>query len=208
MGKPRVLFANDHTPVVEAFAKLEADIDVLGNVCEGPALVSTARRSKPDVIVLDLSLASLDAVAVGKEIKRRLPQSKLIVLMDDDHGAGAASLRHWASACVLSQSNGIQLAKAIRSVVRGKPYVSPKLGRRVLELFVADRRRDQARTLTARQREVLQLLAEGRTMKQAAAILNLATRTIAFHKYRIMDEFGLKTNSDLIRFAIRENVLT
>jgi len=208
MGKPRVLFANDRTPVVEAFARLEADVDVLGNVCDGPALVSTARRAKPDVIVLDLSLESLDAVSVGKEIKRRLPQSKLIVLMDGHHEPGAASLRHWASACVLSESSGVQLEKAIRAVVRGKSYVSPKLGRGLLELFVADRRRDQARTLTPRQREVLQLLAEGRTMKQAAAILNLATRTIAFHKYRIMDEFGLKTNSDLIRFAIRENVLT
>lgn len=209
MGKPRILLADGHSAAVESFRKLETDIEVLGNVSDSGSLLSAARRLKPDVVIIDLGMEMLDGTTTGQEIRRRLPQSKLIVLTpDDNYQPAVAALRTWASGCLLNKSTGSELAKAIREVLKGKSYVTPKVARQLLDTFVGEPQSGRTKSLTPRQREVLQLLAEGRTMKQAAAILHLATRTIAFHKYRIMDEFGLKTNSDFIRFAIREHVLT
>ena len=128
--------------------------------------------------------------------------------MSEDYDLAAEALRHWASAYLLKKSAGSELVKAIRQVLKGNTYVTPKVAQRLLEEFVRNPRPERAKALTPRQREVLQLLAEGRTMKEVAAILNVATRTVAFHKYRIMEEYGLKTNSDLVRFAIREHIVT
>lgn len=209
MGKPRVLLADDHALVVEAFKKLGAGVEILGTVKEERELLLTAVRLKPDVIVINLSVELLNGLSAGRELKRRLPQSKLIVLsMDDNYDLAIDALRHWASACLLKKSAGSELLKAIREVLKGKSYVTPKVSRRLLDTIVGGSQPEHVKSLTPRQREVLRLLAEGRTMKQVAAILNLSTRTIAFHKYHIMEEFGLKTNSALIRFAIREDLLT
>jgi len=209
MGKARVLLADDHTPVVDAFRKLESGVEIVGTVTDGRALLNTARRLKPDIVVINLGMELSDGMVTAHELKRHLPQSKLIVIaVNDNFDPAIDALRHWASACLLEGSSGLELARAIREVLRGKSYVTPKVARRLLEMLVVDPQAAPIKSLTPRQREVLQLLAEGRTMKQVATILNLATRTIAFHKYRIMEEFGLKTNSDLIRFAIREHVLT
>jgi DNA-binding NarL/FixJ family response regulator len=209
MGKPRVLLADDHALVVEAFKKLEAGVEILGTVKDERELLSTALRLKPDVIVIELGIESLNCLSAGQELKRRLPKSKLIVLsMNENYDIAIDALRRWASACLLKKSAGSELLKAIREVVKGKSYVTPKVSRRLLDTVVGGSQPDHLKSLTARQREVLGLLAEGRTMKQVAAMLNLSARTIAFHKYHIMEEFGLKTNSDLIRFAIREHILT
>jgi DNA-binding NarL/FixJ family response regulator len=209
MGKPRVLLADDHALVVEAFKKLEAGVEILGTVKDERELLSTALRLKPDVIVIELGIESLNGLSAGQELKGRLPTSKLIVLsMNENYDIAIDALRRWASACVLKKSAGSELLKAIREVVKGKSYVTRKVSRRLLDTVVGGSPPDHLKSLTARQREVLRLLAEGRTMKQVAAILNLSARTIAFHKYHIMEEFGLKTNSDLIRFAIREHILT
>jgi DNA-binding NarL/FixJ family response regulator len=209
MGKPRVLLADDHALVVEAFKKLEAGVEILGTVKDERELLSTALRLKPDVIVIELGIESLNGLSAGQELKRRLPKSKLIVLsMNENYDIAIDALRRWAAACLLKKSAGSELLKAIREVVKGKSYVTPKVSRRLLDTVIGGSQPDHLKSLTARQREVLRLLAEGRTMKQVAAILNLSARTIAFHKYHIMEEFGLKTNSDLIRFAIREHILT
>jgi DNA-binding NarL/FixJ family response regulator len=209
MGKPRVLLADDHALVIEAFKKLEAGVEILGTVKDERELLSTALRLKPDVIVIELGIESLNGLNAGQELKRRLPKSKLIVLsMNENYDIAIDALRRWASACLLKKSAGSELLKAIREVVKGKSYVTPKVSRRLLDTVVGGSQPDHLKSLTARQREVLGLLAEGRTMKQVAAMLNLSARTIAFHKYHIMEEFGLKTNSDLIRFAIREHILT
>jgi DNA-binding NarL/FixJ family response regulator len=208
MGKPRILIADDHALVVEAFRKLKVGIDIVGTVKEEGELVSTAIRLKPDVIVINLALELLKGLNAGRELKRRLPQSKLIALTtEQNYDLAIDALHQWASACLLERSAGSELAKAIRDVLKGKSYVTPKVSRRLANTIVGGHQPHHAKSLTPRQREVLRLLAEGRTMRQVAAILNLSARTIAFHKYHIMEEFGLKTNSDLIRFAIREQVL-
>jgi DNA-binding NarL/FixJ family response regulator len=153
-------------------------------------------------------MPELNGMQAGAEIKKVLPRTKLIVLtMNEDPEIAREALRHWASGYLLKKSAGSELITAIREVLRGRPYVTPKMARRLQDEFVRDPRPDRKRVLTARQREVLKLLAEGWTMKEVAEALHVTPRTIAFHKYRIMEEFGLKTNSDVVKFAIREKVI-
>jgi DNA-binding NarL/FixJ family response regulator len=210
MGQPRVLLADDHTMVVEAFRKLlELEFEIVGTVGDGRALVATAPGLKPDVIVIDISMPLLNGMDAGRELKRLLPRTKLIALtMNEDCEVASEALRSWASGYLLKKSAGSELVKAIREVLKGKSYVTPKVAQQLLDRFVRDPRRDHDKELTPRQRQVLQLLAEGRTMKETADFLHVTPRTIAFHKYRIMEEFGLKTNSDLVKFAIRERVVS
>jgi DNA-binding NarL/FixJ family response regulator len=210
MAKPRVLLADDHSLVLEAFKKLlEAEFDIVGTATDGRMLLSVAPQLKPDVTILDLGMPLLNGMDAGRELKRLLPKTKIIVLtMSEDYELASLALREWASGYLLKKSAGGELVKAVREVLKGQSYVTPWIAQRLLEDFVRDPRIDRIKHLTPRQREVLQLLAEGRTMKEAAAILHVAARTVAFHKYRIMEEFGLKTNSDLVRFAIKEHVLS
>jgi DNA-binding NarL/FixJ family response regulator len=210
MGKPRVLLADDHTLVIEAFKKLlEPEFDIVGTVADGRMLLQVAPQLKPDVVVLDLGMPFLNGMDAGRELKKLIPQTKLIVLtMSEDYGLAAEALRKWASGYLLKKSAGSELVRAIREVLKGRSYVTPRVAQRLVEEFVRDPRPDHIRSLTPRQREVLQLLAEGRTMKEAATILHVATRTVAFHKYRIMEEFSLRTNSDLVRFAMKERLVT
>jgi DNA-binding NarL/FixJ family response regulator len=209
MGKPRVLLADDHTLVVEAFKRLlEQEVEIVATVADGRTLLAIAPELKPDVIILDLGMPLLNGMDAGHELKRRLPRTKLIVLtMSEDYDLAAEAMRHWASGYLLKKSASSELVKAIREVLAGRSYVTPKVAQRLLEEFVRDPRPNRVKHLTPRQREVLQLLAEGRTMKEVAAVLNVTTRTVAFHKYRIMEEFGMKTTSDLVRFAMREHIV-
>jgi len=210
MPSARVLLADDHTLVVDAFKKLlEPEFEVVGTVSNGRALLRTAYELKPDVVVVDLGMPLLNGADAGQELKKLLPQTKLLVVtMNEDYELAADALRHWASGFLLKKSAGSELTKAIREILKGKSYVTPRVAQRLLEEFIRDPRPDRTKHLTPRQREVLQLLAEGRNMKEIAAILNVATRTVAFHKYRIMEEFGLKTNSELLRLAIKEHIVT
>jgi DNA-binding NarL/FixJ family response regulator len=196
--------------VVEAFRKLlELEFEIVGTVGDGRTLVTTAPGLKPDVIVIDISMPLLNGMDAGRELKRLLPRTKLIALtMNEDCEVASEALRSWASGYLLKKSAGSELVKAIREVLKGKSYVTPKVAQQLLDRFVRDPRRDHDKELTPRQRQVLQLLAEGRTMKETADFLHVTPRTIAFHKYRIMEEFGLKTNSDLVKFAIRERVVS
>jgi DNA-binding NarL/FixJ family response regulator len=209
MGQPRILLADDHTMVVEAFRKLlEPEFEIVGTVSDGRTLVTVAPELKPDAIVIDIGMPLLSGMNAGRELKRLLPRTKLIALtMNEDCEIASEALRSWASGYVLKRSAGSELVKAIREALKGKTYVTPRIAQRLLEQFVLDPRHDHDKELTPRQRQVLQLLAEGRTMKETADCLHVTPRTVAFHKYKIMEEFGLKTNSDLVRFAIRERVV-
>jgi DNA-binding NarL/FixJ family response regulator len=209
MGQPRILLADDHTMVVEAFRKLlEPEFEIVGTVSDGRTLVTVAPDLKPDAIVIDIGMPLLSGMNAGRELKRLLPRTKLIALtMNEDCEIASEALRSWASGYVLKRSAGSELVKAIREALKGKTYVTPRIAQRLLEQFVLDPRHDHDKELTPRQRQVLQLLAEGRTMKETADCLHVTPRTVAFHKYKIMEEFGLKTNSDLVRFAIRERVV-
>jgi len=209
MGRPRILLADDHTLVLEAFKKLlESDFEIVGTVTDGRALLSLAPELKPDVIVLDIGMPQLSGMEAGPQLKKLLPRTKLIVLtMNEDSGIARDSLRTWASGYLLKKSSCSELIKAIREALRGKSYVTPKVAQLLQDEFVYDPRLDHNKELTPRQREVLQLLAGGRTMRETADELHVTPRTVAFHKYRIMQEFGLKTNSDLVKFALRERVI-
>jgi DNA-binding NarL/FixJ family response regulator len=210
MARPRVLLADDHTMVAEALRKLlEPEFEVVATVFDGRALVTLATELKPDVIVVDIGMPLLSGMDAGRELKQLMPRTKLIVLtMNEDCENATEALRSWASGYLLKKSAGSELVKAIREALNGKSYVTPKVAQQMLDQFVRDPRHHHTKELTPRQRQVLQLLAEGRTMRETADFLHVTPRTIAFHKYKIMEEFGLKTNSDLVRFAIRERVVS
>ena len=209
MSKPRILLADDHTLVAEALKRLlEPEFEVVGTVGDGRALLKEAVRLHPDVVLLDLNMPLLNGLDAGKQLKQSLPKIKIIIVtMHEDLDTAAETLGTWASGYVLKRSAGNELLKAVREVMRGRRYVTPILTNAILTQFSGDSRGDGVRGLTQRQREVLQLLAEGHTMKEAAAILHVATRTVAFHKYRIMQEFGLENNSDLLRFAMKQGLV-
>jgi DNA-binding NarL/FixJ family response regulator len=210
MVRPRVLLADDHTLVAEGFRRLlDTEFEVVGVVSDGRALLTVAAQTKPDVIVVDLGLPLMSGMDAGPELKRLMPLTKLVVVtMNEDPDVARVALRRWASAYLVKKSAGSELIKAVREVLKGRSYVTPKFAQRLMEGFIRDPQPHSTKELTPRQREVLHLLAEGRTMRQAADLLQLTPRTIAFHKYRIMEEFGLKSNSDLVRFAIREHLIS
>jgi DNA-binding NarL/FixJ family response regulator len=209
VGKARVLLADDHTLVAEAFKRLlEPEFEVVGTVGDGRALLRVAPELKPDVVLVDLNMPLLNGLDASEQLKQLLPRTKIIVLtMNEDAEIAHETMRTWASGYLLKKSAGSELLKAVREVLNGAKYVTPALEDELAELISTDFRPEAARALTPRQREVLQLLAEGHTMKEAAAILNVATRTVAFHKYRIMHEFGLENNSDLLRLAIKQRLV-
>lgn len=210
LAKARILVADDHTLVAEAFKRLlEPEFEVVGTVGDGRALLRAAAELKPDVALIDLNMPLLNGLDAGEQLKQSMPKIKLIVLtMNEEPEIAAETMGKWASAYVLKKSAGSELLKAVRDVLRGGTYVTPVLEEGVTRLAAREARGDSGRTLTPRQREVLQLLAEGHTMKEAAAILHVATRTVAFHKYRIMQDFGLENNSELLRFAMKQGLVT
>jgi len=209
LTKARILLADDHTLVAEAFKRLlEPEFEVVGTVGDGRALLKAAGELKPDLVLVDLNMPLLNGLDASEQLKQALPKIKIIVLtMNEDPEIAAETMEKWASGYLLKKSAGSELLKAVRDVLRGGRYIAPALREAMQELSTRDSRPDSSRGLTARQREVLQLLAEGHTMKEAAAILNVATRTIAFHKYRIMQDFGLENNADLVRFAIKQGLI-
>ena len=175
---------------------------------DGRALLREAVELKPDLVLVDLNMPLLNGLDASEQLKQSLPRIKIIVLtMNEDPEIAAETMEKWASGYVLKKSAGSELLKAVRDVLRGGRYIAPVLREAIEDMAPRESRPDSVRGLTARQREVLQLLAEGHTMKEAAAILNVATRTIAFHKYRIMQDFGLENNSDLVRFAMKHGLI-
>ena len=208
MRKARILLADDHTLVVEGFTRLlEGHFEIVGAAADGRALLAKAAQLRPDVVLLDLSMPILNGFQAGERLKKLLPQIKIIVLtMTEDAEVAADVLRSWASGFLLKRSASGELVRAIHEVLKGKSFVTAHLAQDLLDMFVRDPQQ-KAKSLTPRQREVLQLLAEGRTMKEAANVLDVTPRTVAFHKYKIMEEFELKTNSDLLRFAMKERIV-
>ena len=209
MDRPRILIADDAL-VAEAFKDLiEPDYQVIKVVTDGKTLLSAAVEMKPDVVLMDMEMSSLSGVDAGRELKKLLPKTKVILLaMNDDPDVASKALCQWSSGYLLKRSAGVELKRAIGEVLRGHSYVTPSIAQKLIDEFLRTPRQSRTKELTTRQRQVLQLLAEGHSMKEAAEILNVAVRTIAFHKYRIMEDFGLKTNSDLVRFAMREHLIS
>lgn len=210
MHKPTVLVADDHTMVVDAFRKLlEPHYEIVATVSDGRALLEVAPETRPDVIIIDIGMPYLNGLAAGQRLKQLIPKTKLIyVTMNEDGDLATEALRGGASGYLLKSSAGSELLKAIHQALRGGSYVTPLIKQAMEESFIrSPLPKAAAKKLTPRQVEVLQLLAEGRLMKEVAAILGLTPRTVAFHKYRIMETLGIHSNAELIRFAVTHHVL-
>ena len=196
--------------VVEAFRKLlEPQYEIVATVADGRALLEVAPKLRPDVIVIDIGMPLLNGLAAGQRLKQVVPRAKLIyVTMNEDADVASEALRGGASAYLLKSSAASELLKGIHEALRGGSYVTPQIKRAIMDSFVrSPKPRPAVKKLTARQTEVLQLLAEGRLMKEVGAVLGLTTRTVAFHKYRIMEALGVKTNAELIQFAVKNHVV-
>jgi DNA-binding NarL/FixJ family response regulator len=207
MGRPRVLLADDHALLLGAFEKfLDAECDIVGQVSDGRALVAAAETLKPDVIVLDISMPLLNGLDAGRQIKKAQRDVKLVFLtMNEDSDLAAEAFRAGASAYLLKRSAASELLTAIREVMQGRSYVTPLMTEGLVGSLMHEHK--PADELTPRQREVLQLLVEGRSMKEVASLLNLTPRTVAFHKYRIMEQLGVKSTAELVQYAVKHHIV-
>ena len=209
MAGPRVLLADDHNLLLGAFEKLlSPECEIVGTVSDGRSLVVEAQRLKPDVVVLDIAMPLLNGLDAGRQIKQLQKSVKLVfVTMNEDSDLAAEAFRAGASAYLLKRSAASELLVAIREVMKGRSYVTPLITEGLVGSFLDAANQKPSHDLTPRQREVLQLLAEGHSMKQVAALLNVTARTVAFHKYRMMEQLNIRSSAELIQFAIRHHIV-
>ena len=210
MTRIRVLIADDHNLVAELCKKLlEPEYEVIGIVGDGRALVQAAAQLKPDVILIDVAMPILNGLDAGQQIKEMLPAVKLIYLtMNPDAEVTAEAFRRGAAGYLLKTCAASEMVTCVREVLRGKTYMSSHIPKDTVNFLRKQQKKlvDEQEKLTERQREVLQLLAEGKVMKEVGAILNMTTRTVAFHKYRIMQVLGAKSNADLVKYAVKNHL--
>ena len=208
--KARLLIADDHMLVAEACKKLlEPEFQVVGIVTNGRDLIQVACDLKPNVIVVDVAMPQLNGLDAGEQLKRLLPSCKLVFLtMDLSPEMAAEAFRRGASASVVKNSAAEELLTAIRRALRSESYLSPIITKETVEYLLRSGQSQSEKRLTRRQSEVLQLLAEGRSMKEIAHILNLKPGTVAFHKYNVMQILGLKTNAGLLQYAIKRHLIS
>jgi DNA-binding NarL/FixJ family response regulator len=206
----RVILADDHVLMLDALKNLlEPEFEVVGTFADGRALVEAAPQLKPDVIVLDIGMPLMNGLNAGQRLKRLIPAVKLIyVTMNQDQDMAAEAFRLGAKGYLLKHSAASELVDAIRQVVRGGSYVTPLMTEDVVgSLTNHFKNLKSTNYLTLRQKEVLQLLAEGRSMKEAAFILNVSPRTVAFHKYTMMDHLHIKTSAELVQYAMNSQLV-
>jgi DNA-binding NarL/FixJ family response regulator len=211
MQRIRILLADDHVMICAGFRKmLEPQYEVVGAVEDGRTLVKAALELKPDVVILDVGMPLLNGLDAARELKKHMPQVRLIFLtMNADSDIAAEAFRVGASAYLLKNSQASELLQAVHDVVRGLSYVTPQIKRGMEERFIRDpRAANRPRELTGRQREILQMLAEGRSMKEIAYVLQITHRTVRFHKARIMEELGITTNSELVKYAMKQGIIS
>jgi DNA-binding NarL/FixJ family response regulator len=207
--RTRLILADDHTILLEALKSiLEPEVDVVGTVSDGRSLIKTALELKPDVIVLDVSMPLLNGLDAGRRIRDLVPNVKLIYLtMNQDPDVAAEAFRLGAVGYLLKSSAASELLQAIREALLGRSYVTSQIAEGMIGVLIQRQKHRGDTKLTLRQREVLQLLAEGRSMKEVANVLSIAARTVAFHKYQMMEQLNLKTSAQLIQFAVRQNLV-
>jgi DNA-binding NarL/FixJ family response regulator len=215
IGKPhgfgsraRLLIADDHSIFVEALRLLlEQNYEVVGVVTDGRALVSQAPKLAPDVIIVDVGMPLLNGFDAACRVKEQMPNLRVIFLTMQEDPLLAAAAADLGAGFVLKESASSELLTAIDCVLRGKLYVTPKLK---AEDWVAAKARVRqfSRELTSRQREIVQLCAEGRPIKEIAGLLNLSEKTIEFHKYHIMEVYGLKNTADIVLFALKLGLIS
>jgi DNA-binding NarL/FixJ family response regulator len=210
-NRSRILIADDHTLVADLCRRLlETEFEIIGIVCDGRSMIRKAIESRPDVIVVDVGMPVLNGLDAGRQIKETMPAIKLVYLtMNPDPEVAAEAFRCGASGYLLKTCAAAEVVTAVREVLRGKSFMSSRLSRDTVNYLRLQSKTpvEEFERLTERQREVLQLLAEGKVMKEVGNILNLTTRTVAFHKYRIMEVLGAKNTAELVRYAVRNHLV-
>ena len=209
MPGPRVLLADDHALLLGAFEKLlSPECDVVGTVTDGRALIAAAQQLKPDVIVLDIAMPLLNGLDAGRQIKQMSPRIKLVFLtMNEDADLAAEAFRAGASAYLLKRSAASELLAAIREVMKGRSYVTPLVTEGLVGSFMHTTARKPAHELTPRQREVLQLLAEGRSNKEVATLLDLGLSTVETHRANLMQKLNLHNTAEIVLYAVRKGII-
>jgi len=208
--RPRLLIADDHVLIAEACKNLlEPEFQVVGVVSDGHALLKAAPELKPDVVIVDIAMPQLNGLDAGEQIKQKNHAIKLIYLtMNVRPDVAAEAFRRGASGYVLKHCTADELIVAIRRVLRGESYLSPLITKDTVEFLLrTGAAYSEEKRISGRQSEVLQLLAEGKSMKEIAYILQLKPGTVAFHKYRIMEVLGLRSNAELIEYAIKHHMV-
>lgn len=212
MNRPRILLADDHALVLEGFRRiLEGQCELVGTAEDGRVLLDAAKKLQPDIVILDVSMPLLNGIDATVQLKKLCPQAKIIVVtMHADTEYVRSAFEAGASAYVLKRSAVDELEQAIRAVLAGHSYITPLITKDLLDVFLskAPGKAGGADGLTVRQREVLQLLVEGRTAKEIAGILNISSRTVEFHKGQIMEQLNLQNTADLIRYALTHGIVT
>ena len=207
MKRPRVLLADDHTLFRLGLKKLlEPDVEVVGAVEDGRALLAAVPKLKPDLVLVDISMPLLNGLDAMRQLKKSFPELRAIFLSVHANAAYAAeALRLGASGYLLKVCEASELLFAIGEVMRGRTYLTPLVTKETMQLLLNPPASQSP--LTDRQREVLQLLAEGHSTKEVANLLNISTRTVEFHKARLMEVLGVHTRADLIKYAVTSGVI-
>jgi len=211
MKRPRVLLADDHQMLADALKRvLEPACEVVGIVADGRALVKAAERLRPDVIVLDIAMPQLNGLDAGRLVRQAMPGVKLIFLtMNEDPYLVGEAFRAGASAYLLKQGAAQELTKAVEKVLKGVTYVTPHIQGGLAQISLLDPiARGRVPEPTIRQRQVIQLLAEGHSMKETADLLNITMRTVASHKYRVMEMLQIKSSAELVRYAVKHRIIS
>jgi len=209
--RPTIMIADDHAFVADACKKLlEPEFDVVATVGDGRALVKIAATLRPQVIIVDIAMPLLNGLDAGYQVKQLLDSVKLVFLtMNTDPALAAEAFRRGASGYLLKTSSASELIVAIREVLNGKSYLSPAIAKETVDFLLHQDKEsiEEEELLTDRQREVLQLLTEGNSMKQVACVLNVSTSTVAFHKIRIKEILHARTDADLVQHAIKTHLI-
>lgn len=211
MKQPRVLLADDHALVLDGYRKLLEDLcEIVGVAEDGRTLLAMAHRLHPDIVTLDISMPQLNGIDAARTLHKSLPHTKIIfVTMHADRAYVNEAFKAGASGYLLKRSAGSELIQAIQSVMNGHHYVTPLIAKDLVQSVVTGRTAPvlKGRDLTPRQREVLQLVAEGRTVKEIAASLNISPKTVEFHKSQLMEQLSLHTTADLTKYALTHGLI-
>jgi DNA-binding NarL/FixJ family response regulator len=212
MDKVKILLADDHRIILEGLKTLlEAEYDVVAMVEDGHALVKEALLLKPDVIIADISMPSLNGIDAIRQIRKEGLNPKVIFLtMHNDAMYAREALDMGASGFVLKHSASSELLTALHEALKGHTHISPAISQELLQLYKGDKDGHEGvlGSLSLRQREVLQLLAEGKSAKEVASVLKISPRTVEFHKYTIMQRLNIKTSADLVHYAIKHGIVS
>jgi DNA-binding NarL/FixJ family response regulator len=211
MKRPKVLIADDHSMVIDGLRSLlEPEFEVVGAVNDGRAVLPEVRKLQPDVVVIDISMPLLNGLDCTRQLHDTGCTAKILILtMHPDATLAQEALAAGASGYLLKSSPGSELKGALKAVLQGRTYLSPGVTRDVVAIMgrMTSIHEDVWAHLTPRQREVLQLLAEGKSHKEVADILNISVKTAEYHKYAILDKLGLKTNAELVQYAVRHGII-